>query len=59
MGEIKTTFVYLAKRVPGVLYEPKEGSPKQGISVLVMHSDEDYLTFPTGAELAERGYTVL
>lgn len=59
MGEIKTTFVYLAKRVPGVLYKPKAGSPKQGISVLVMHSDEDYLTFPTGAELAERGYTVL
>ena len=32
---------------------------KQRIAVLVMHSDEDYLLWPTGPELAKRGYTVL
>ena len=59
MGAIKTSFVSVAKRSPGVLYEPAEKSEKQRIAVLVMHSDEDYLLCPTGPELAKRGYTVL
>lgn len=59
MEAVKTTFVDLGKRTPGVLYEPAGEHPKQRIAVLVMHSDEDYLTFPTGGELAKRGYTVL
>lgn len=59
MGEIKTSFVNVAKRSPGVLYEPVQKNEKQRIAVLVMHSDEDYLTWPTGPELAKRGYTVL
>lgn len=59
MGEIKVTFVDIAKRTPGVLYEPDQKNEKQRIAVLVMHSDEDYLTFVTGPELAKRGYTVL
>lgn len=59
MGEIKTTFVNVAKRSPGVLYEPVQKNEKQRIAVLVMHSDEDYLLWPTGPELAKRGYTVL
>ncbi|MCD8014271.1 MAG: S9 family peptidase [Lachnospiraceae bacterium] len=59
MGEFKTTFVDVAKRSPGVLYEPAEKNEKQRIAVLVMHSDEDYLTWVTGPELAKRGYTVL
>ena len=56
---IKTTFIEIARRTPGVLYEPTERHPKQRIAILVMHSDEDYLAFPTGPEMAERGYTVL
>ena len=56
---IKTTFIELARRTPGVLYEPTERHPKQRIAILVMHSDEDYLAFPTGPEMAERGYTTL
>jgi len=56
---IKTTFIELARRTPGVLYEPTERHPKQRIAILVMHSDEDYLAFPTGPEMAERGYTAL
>jgi len=56
---IKTTFIELARRTPGVLYEPTEKHPKQRIAILVMHSDEDYLAFPTGPEMAERGYTAL
>lgn len=59
MGAIKTSFVNVAKRSPGVLYEPVQKSEKQRIAVLVMHSDEDYLLCPTGPELAKRGYTVL
>lgn len=59
MGEIKTSFVNVAKRSPGVLYEPAQENEKQRIAVLVMHSDEDYLLWPTGPELAKRGYTVL
>ena len=56
---VKTTFVRLGRRIPGVLYEPLTPSGKEDINVLVMHSDEDYMTFPTGPELAVRGYTVL
>ncbi|MDD3794571.1 MAG: alpha/beta hydrolase [Lachnospiraceae bacterium] len=59
MENVKTSFAALAKRTPGVLYEPVEKNEKQRIAVLVMHSDEDYLTFSTGPELAKRGYTVL
>ena len=56
---VRTTFVRLGRRVPGVLYEPATASDKEDINVLVTHSDEDYMTFPTGPELAVRGYTVL
>lgn len=57
--EIKTSFVNVANRTPGVLYEPVQKSDKQRIAVLTMHSDEDYLMWPTGPELAKRGYTAL
>ena len=53
------TFVRLGRRVPGVLYEPEGLAEKTVPAVLVMHSDEDYLTCPTGAEMAKRGYRVL
>ena len=53
------SFVRLADRVPGVLYEPAAGTPEMPVAVLVVHSDEDYLTFPTGEEMAARGCRVL
>ncbi|MBQ9064150.1 MAG: alpha/beta hydrolase [Blautia sp.] len=59
MEQIRTTFVQIAPRVPGVLYEPMQPSAKSKAAVLVMHSDEDYLSFPTGEQLAKRGYRVL
>ena len=57
-NNVKCSFVRVGPRVPGVLYEPA-GEEKKPVAVLVMHSDEDYLTFPTGEELAARGFTVL
>lgn len=59
MKHYKTTYIPLDKRVPGVLYEPEEKSGKQRIAILIMHSDEDYLSFISAKELTERGYTVL
>lgn len=56
---VNTTFVELGRRVPGVLYEPVGKSTEKLHAVLVMHSDEDYLSMPTGPELAIRGYRVL
>ena len=57
--KVKETFLQLGKRIPGVLYEPCAESGRNRVCVLVMHSDEDYLTCPTGRELAGRGYRVL
>lgn len=59
MVPIKYTFVDVSRRSPGVLYEPVEANPNQRIAILVMHSDEDYLSHPTGPQLAMRGYTAL
>ena len=59
MKQVKRSFVRVMERVPGVLYEPEPSDSRQHIAVLVMHSDEDYLSFPTGEELAARGFTVL
>jgi pimeloyl-ACP methyl ester carboxylesterase len=59
MHDVKETFIRIEKRVPGVLYEPEGRDADVLTTVLVMHSDEDYLTCPTGPELALRGYRVL
>ncbi|MCQ2501801.1 MAG: alpha/beta hydrolase, partial [Lachnospiraceae bacterium] len=59
MGAYKTSYVSVSNRSPGVLYEPVQENGKQRIAILVMHSDEDYLDWSTGPELASRGYTVL
>jgi len=56
---VECKFVQIKPRVPGVLYLPPEADARNRIGILVMHSDENYLSFPTGKELAERGYTVL
>lgn len=57
--EVKETFVHLAERVPGVLYEPVGRDGERLHAVLVMHSDEDYLNWSTGEQLAKRGFRVL
>lgn len=59
MFPVKTSFLRLGQRVPGVLYEPVGLEKEKLTAVLVMHSDEDYLSCPTGPYLAERGYRVL
>ncbi len=59
MFPIKSTFFELAERAPAVLYEPSQRNEKQRIAILIMHSDEDYLAWPTGPEMAKRGYTAL
>lgn len=58
---IRSTFIRLGRRMPAVLYEPAEGTTENTfpVAILVMHSDEDYLTCPTGPELARRGFKVL
>jgi len=56
---IRTTFVQLARGVPGVLYEPTMPGPKAETAVFVMHSSADYLSFSACSELSRRGYRVL
>ncbi|MGN1191892.1 MAG: alpha/beta hydrolase [Dorea sp.] len=68
-SDVTSKFVRLGRRIPAVLYEASveeqtEGRNENGeqcsnIAVLVMHSDEDYLTFSTGPELARRGIRTL
>lgn len=58
-GSVRTTFVSLARGVPGVLYEPAVPGPKAETAVFAMHSSADYLTFSACTELAQRGYRVL
>ena len=57
--EVRQTFVRVGKRSPGVFYEPAGLDDRTLTTVLVMHSDEDYLSCPTGPELARRGLRVL
>lgn len=67
--DVQTEFVRIGRRVPAVLYKAVKAEDGESdremqealskIAVLVMHSDEDYLTFPTGPELARRGITTL
>lgn len=56
---VKNSFHRPAERVATVLYEPCEYSEYSHIGILVMHSDEDYLSFSAGPELASRGFTVM
>lgn len=58
----KTSPVWLAPGVPGVLYEPAEPGPKASIAILAMHPDGDYLRpgeTNTCMQLAMRGYRAL
>lgn len=57
-NEYTATYVDLGRQ-SGVLYQPVQKTPKAGISIIVMHSHQDYLNFIANAELAKRGYTVL
>ncbi len=55
----RTSFVQLARGVPGVLYEPAVIGPKAETAIFIMHSAADYLSFPGCTELSQRGYRVL
>ena len=58
-ANVKATFLRVTRRVPGVLYEPVGRDEECLNTILVMHSDEDYLDVPTGEQLAKRGFRVL
>jgi hypothetical protein len=53
------TFMRLGRNINSVLYEPLTLSERSRIAIIIMHSDADYLSFPMGNEMAERGYKVL
>lgn len=57
--QVKASFHRLTRMVPAVFYEPVGLDDKCLNTVLVMHSDEDYLDAPTGEQLAKRGFRVL
>ena len=56
---VRQTFLRVGRRSPALLYEPEGLDGERLTTVLVMHSDEDYLTCPTGPELARRGFRVM
>lgn len=56
---VTNTFVRPGERIPAVIYEPEQKGDLAHIAVLVMHSDEDYLSFSAGEELASRGFTCM
>lgn len=56
---VRVTFLRVGQRAPALMYEPEGLDAQRLTTVLVMHSDEDYLTFPTGQELARRGFRVM
>ena len=53
---IKYTYFKLG-RTPCMLYEPADAFDRNRIAVISMHSDQDYLSFNAGPELAKRGFT--
>ena len=52
------TYVDL-KHTPAALYEPTVKTEKSSIGIVVMHSNQNYMSFLANGELASRGYTVL
>ena len=60
--QIRDTCVFLGDRMNKmhcVLYEPVLPVEQSQIGVVIVHSDDDYSTFPIGGELAKRGYRTL
>ena len=56
----KVSFVEAGRQAPRcLLYEPLARSEKSRIGVVMIHSDQDYSTFPIAWELAGRGYHTL
>jgi len=56
---VRETFLRVGRRAPALMYEPEGLDGEKLTTVLVMHSDEDYLTCPTGPELARHGFRVM
>lgn len=57
--DFEYSYALLNEEVNSVLYQPVTLGENSRIGVLVMHSNENYLTFSAGGELAKRGYRVL
>lgn len=57
--KVRNYFVRPGWRIPAVIYEPADKTGNADIAILVMHSDEDYLSFSAGEELAKRGFCVM
>ncbi|KAF2142263.1 uncharacterized protein K452DRAFT_227456 [Aplosporella prunicola CBS 121167] len=55
----KPELLDLASGVVGGLFRPASDGAKAAIGILVMHAEQDYLTFSACTELPKRGYTVL
>ena len=57
-GRITSENVTLPRHNPAVLYAPANGKYKK-VAFLTMHSNENYLSFAPGPELAKRGYLAM
>lgn len=59
---IKDTYVQIGgamRHMHCVLYEPVKFMEESRIGIIIIHSDEDYSSFPIGPELAKRGFRTL
>jgi acetyl esterase/lipase len=56
---VRSAFVRVAPRIPGVLYTPAAPGPKTHVALVVMHDNGDSLDHLAGPNLARRGFTVL
>lgn len=57
--DVVNSFCRPGERIPAVIYEPSDSAAAKEAAILVMHSDEDYLSFSAGEELAKRGFTCM
>jgi pimeloyl-ACP methyl ester carboxylesterase len=56
---VNITYVRLADRGEGLLYEPVSPDPKANIALVNMHSASSYLNHSSCMNMAERGYRIL
>jgi len=57
--DVRTKVLKIGRHLQAVLREPCGHTSKRHTGIVLMHSDENYLSFPAGPELAKRGYVVL
>lgn len=56
--EIRRTYMMVGGRIPCMVYEPRICAEKAAVSVILMHSDQNYIEFPPALELSSRGFRV-